>query len=463
MNAPAPRYTADRVNQSGSVILQAWKAEREAEREAARNTPQAAVPISTVTPGTDMYDILTGGFAGSGAGVPVTEQSIMAVGAAYACVGLIGGALAALPFHLYKRSVDGRERYENDIWWLFNESPCPAHTASSAWQYAAQSIGLKGDGFWRIKRVTPWTNTIEAFIPHHPDRVHVVQEDGRNYYQVQNDKGTIEIVDQDDMLHFTGIGFDGKRSISPIRAALRPAGGIALAADEYASAFFKNGARPDFALTTPGKLDPEAANLLRTTWASRHGGPSNAHLPAILAGGLDVKQLTMSAEDAQLLTTRKFQVEDIARIFGVPPHMIGYTEKASSWGSGVEQMSIGFVRYTLRRYLDSIKQEINRKVWPRSRLYFGEHDTDSLLEGDAKAQAEYFAKALGGPGSQGWQALNEVRIRKNLKPIKEAWADTVQRSGSAVTVPDTASEPDTTDPEQPTENADAPDAQTAGQ
>ena len=458
MNAPAPRYNAERVGQTGSVILQSWKAER----EAARRSPQASTPISQIAPGSDMYDILTGGYGIGGTGVPVTEQSIMAIGAAYACIGLIGGALAALPFHLYKRTLDGRERYENDIWWLFNESPCPSHTASSAWQFAAQSIGLKGDGFWRIKRVTPWTNAIEGFIPIHPDKVHVVQEEGRNIYQMQNDKGGIDVVDQDDVLHFTGIGFDGKRSITPIRAALRPAGGIALAADEYASAFFKNGARPDFALTTPGKLSDDAAKLLRTTWASRHGGPSNAHLPAILSGGLAVQQLTMSAEDAQLLSTRQFQVQDIARIFGVPPHMIGYTEKTTSWGSGVEQMSIGFVRYTLRRYLDSIQQEINRKIWPRSRLYFGEFSVDALLEGDAKAQAEYFAKALGGPGTQGWQSVNEIRRLKNMKPIKESWADTVLQSGSALPPQEKSAETET-DPEQPPENPDASDAQTAGQ
>ena len=125
----------------------------------------------------------------------------------------------------------------------------------------------------------------------------------------------------------------------------------------------------------------------------------------------------MTAEDAQLLTTRQFQVEDIARVFGVPPHMIGYTEKTTSWGSGVEQMSIGFVRYTLRRYIDAIQQEINRKVWPRSLRVFGEMSADALMDGDSKAQAEYFAKALGGPGAQGWMTINEVRKLKNLPPI----------------------------------------------
>jgi HK97 family phage portal protein len=403
---------AKRVSQPGSVVLQQWMAERSAGKGV-----QAAMPVSDITRGTEMYDVLTGGL-GSMAGVSVTETSAMAVSAVYACVALIGGAVASMPFHQYKRTLDGRERYENDMWWLFNEQPYSTWTAASAWSFATQSVGLRGDGFWRIHRASPYSNTITGFEPLHPSRVGTLREDGRNYYPIINDDGTNETVDQDDMLHFPGIGFDGLRSLTPVRAALRPAAGIALAADEYASAFFANGARADFALTAPGNLSKDQAELLRTTWASRHGGPRNAHLPAVLAGGLDVKQLTMSAEDAQLLESRKFQVEDVARVFGVPPHMIGHTEKTSSWGSGVEQMSIAFVRYTVGRYLDAMAQEINRKVWPKSRQIYGEHNRDSLLEGDATAQAAYFSKALGGPGTQGWMLINEVRRMKNLPPIE---------------------------------------------
>lgn len=462
MNAHAPWYNADRVAQPGSVILTEWKAQRESARS---GQVQASTPIGDIKPGAEMFDILTGSYGQMGAGIPVTEHSVMAIGAVYACVSIIGGALASLPFHLYKRLAEGRERFDSDLWWLFNESPWPTWTAASAWSFATQSIGLKGDGFWRIHRVSPFSNAIQGFEPYHPDRVFVIQEKGRNYYTVTNVNGTQETIDQDDMLHFPGIGFDGRRSITPIRAALRPAGGIALAADEFASAFFRNGARPDFALTTPGKLSQDAAQLLRTTWADRHSGPSNAHLPAVLSGGLDVKELTMSAEDAQLLSTRQFQVQDIARIFGVPPHMIGYTEKSTNWGSGIEQMSIGFVRYTLRRYIDAMAQEINRKIWPRSRIYFGEHNTDALLDGDSKAQAEYFAKALGGPGNQGWMTINEIRRLKNLKPIdggdKLVFAGASQSSLKPT-------QPDIEDPEDPEtdplpEEEDAPDAQAAGQ
>lgn len=446
MNATATWYNADRVAQPGSTILNTWRAER----EAARAGIQASVPISEIVPGTAMYDIMTGNYGDSGAGVPVTEQTVMAIGAVYACVSIIGGALAALPFHLFKRVDGGRERFDHDLWWLFNESLHPNWTAASAWSFAAQSIALKGDGFWRIRRLRESQNIdhIKSLEPYHPDRVSIIDSNGMRVYRVINTDGTVDNVDPSDMLHFPGIGYDGKRSITPIRAALRPAGGIALAADEYAGSFFRNGARPDFALKTAGKLTDDAAQLLRSTWAQRHGGASNAHLPAILTGGLEVQQLTMTAEDAQLLATRQFQVQDIARIFGVPPHMIGYTEKSTSWGSGIEQMSIGFVRYTLRRYLDAMAQEINRKIWPKSRIYFGEFNTDALLDGDSKAQAEYFAKGLGGPGSQGWMTINEVRRLKNLKPVANGDKLIFAGTATAKTTPETD---------------DASDAQTADQ
>lgn len=460
MNAPAPWYNIERVSQPGSVVLKSWMAEREMART---KSVQASVPISQITSGTEMYDILTGGFGFGGAGVPVTEQTVMAVGAVYACLGLIGGALSALPFHLYKRQGEGRERYDSDMWWLFNESPWGSWTAAAAWQYAVQSIALKGDGYWRIRRVTPYTNAIEGFEPYHPDCVQALRDKktGRNIYRMRDLFGDEVLLDQDDVLHFPGQGFDGLRSISAIRAALRPAAGIALAADEYAGAFFKNGARPDFALEIPGKLDPEQTKVIRQSWAERHGGASNAHLPAILAGGMKVQELTMNMEDAQLLMTREFQVEDIARILGVPPHMIGATSKTTSWGTGLQQQSLGFVRYTLGRYIKPISQEINRKIWPKSRIYFGEFNRDALLDGDSKEQSEYFSKALGGPGAQGYMSVNEVRKLKNLPPLPYAWADTVQRASTAVKPKDQAQDQES-DQTQGEDNAQS-DATPAGE
>lgn len=374
-----------------------------------------ARPISTASSGTYLYEILTGG---NEAGVTVNERTAMCVSAVSACVSLIGGAIASMPFHIYKRDDQGNSRrVDSELWWLFNESPFTTWLASSAWEFAIMSVLLQGDGFMRIHRASAYSPKIIGFEPIHPQCVEVTRANGRNIYRVNYVDQPAKILDQDDMLHFPGIGYDGIRSLTPIQSFLKTPAGIALAADSFASSFFKNGARPDFAITTPGNLKDDAVNQLRETWASRHQGVSNAHLPAILTGGMDVKSLTMTSEDAQLLATRQFQVEDVCRSFGVPPFMIGHSEKTTSWGSGVEQMSIGFIKYTLQRHLTRIEQEINRKCWPVSRLAFGKFDTAGLERGDIKTRNEAYRIALGRAGEPGWLSVNDIRKAENLMPI----------------------------------------------
>lgn len=390
------------------------------------DTPKNEWVSTSGVAGSELYSLLTGSSAAQNT---VSERAAMMTSAVYASVGLIGGAVASLPLHIYKRIPEGRERYNSDLWWLFNESPSPTWTSASAWQFTMQSILLKGDSFWIIKRASRLSPKAIGFEPAHPDAVLVEQKDGRNIYTVTKD-GIATAYDQDDVLHFTGLGFDGKRSLTPIRYALGAAAGTAFAADSHAGNFFRGGARPDHALVVPKdvKISPEQRDQLQSVWGRQRGSYASNGSTPVLTGGIDVKTLSMNAEDSQLLETRQFGVEEIARIFGVPPHMIGKTDASTSWGSGIEQMSIGFVRYTLRRHLDMIQQEVNRKMWPRSLQFFAEFNTDALLDGDSKAQAEYFAKALGGPGAQGWMTVNEVRKLKNMPPI--AGGDQLVMSGS---------------------------------
>lgn len=391
------------------------------------SAPQNQMLMSDGTAGSELYTLLTG----SSDSTVVSERSALSTSAVYASVGLIGGAVASMPFHLYKRMPDGsRERYQSDLWWMFNESPDPAWTSAAAWQYTLQSILLKGDAFWIIKRASRLSPKITGFLPVHPDFVHVSKDaDGRNMYQVTY-AGESTVYEQDDILHFTGLGFNGLRSLTPISYALRYAAGTTLAADQYAGNFFKGGARPDHAIEVPAdvRMTPEQREMLKSTWSKQRVGFADAGTTPVLTGGMKVVPLTLNADDAQLLQTRQYGVEEIARIFGVPPHMIGKTDASTSWGSGIEQMSIGFVRYTLRRHLDAIQQEINRKLWPRSQQIFGEFNTDALLEGDSKSQVEYFSKALGGPGTQGFMTVNEVRKLKNMPPIEGG--DSLIRSGA---------------------------------
>jgi HK97 family phage portal protein len=220
------------------------------------------------------------------------------------------------------------------------------------------------------------------------------------------------------MLHIPGPGFDGLRGKSQIQFVLKTAAGIALAADQYSASFFKNGAKPDFAIEMEGKPTTEQIEEMRRVWHEKYGGIGKNHLPAVLFGGAKVHELTINAEDAQLIATRQFQVEDICRIFGVPPHMVGHVNKTTSWGSGIEHQGIGFVKFTMARHLTKIEQEVNRKTWPNGDM-FCEFNTSGLERGDYKTRNEGYRIALGRAGEPAWMRVSEVRKLENLPPDEE--------------------------------------------
>ena len=227
-------YDAERVAYKGSVILDTWMAKRAEEKRQAAAPRNATdlVAMPDITKGTELFEWLTGGL--SSAGTTVTELTAMRVSAVYACINLIGGAIASLPLPVYKRTLDGRERADHDIWWLLNEQPHPAWSAATFWEYLAASKQLNGDAYARILRASPMSPKIVGFEPLYKPRVATFRlSDGRlayRYTPIGSEKA-IDI-DQDDMLHIPGPGFDGLTGMSQIRHALRNPAGIALAADE---------------------------------------------------------------------------------------------------------------------------------------------------------------------------------------------------------------------------------------
>lgn len=358
-----------------------------------------------------MFDIFGGGFSGNS----VTEQSAMRLSAVHACVRIIAGSLSSLPLHLFKRTSTGRERISDEnLWWLLNEQPTPRFTAAAMWEFVGKSILLRGDAFIYIRR--DLNGTVREFIPLRKEQVVVERDGNRLNYYVNDDDRTFG-VQQEDMLHFAGLGFDGCISQSVISHYGRTAISSALAAEEHAEKYFQTGTLQKFALMQKGKMTPEALQSLREQWLSTYGGVNNANKPLVLVEGTEIKELSLSASDAQLLESRSFSVEDIARFFGVPPHMIGHTEKASSWGSGLEQMSTAFVIYTLQPHLVRIEQELNRKLFKTAARFF-EFETKGLMRGDSQAQANYFKTALGGSGGSGWMTQNEIRALNNLPPVE---------------------------------------------
>lgn len=387
-----------------------------AKRRNKQRVNNAAVPSSSLVRGSDGYSMFA---MPSNAGVPVTESTVMNVSAVYACVQLISGAMASLPLPIYERTVKGRERVDHPLWWLLNEQPLPRCSASTFWRYMMTSKLLHGDGFALIKRKSAFSPEIVSITPWHPLAVNVYLNGDRLAYQFINYIGgqgiESQMYDQDDVLHFTGVGFNGLRSVSPLRHALRNAAGIALAADKYSAEFFSASAKPEIVIKTEmAKLSSEQKDLIIDAWKSIQQGDRTR--PGVLGAGMSLQELTINAEEAQLLQSRMFQIEDIARIYGVPPFMIGHTQNTTSWGSGVEQMGIGFVKYTLSQHIVDAEQEINRKLFLTEKN-FCEFNTAGLERGDIKTRNESYRIGLGRAGEPAWLTVNEVRLAENLPPI----------------------------------------------
>lgn len=361
-----------------------------------------------------------GRFVRENSGDALTEKAAMAISSIYAAGGLIAGAVSGLPFHIFEDTPDGRARVESDpLWDLLNLEMAPGWSAAVAWEFLMMSLLYHGNFYAVIIRKGGGLGApgIAAFEPWHPERVQVVREpvSRRLVYIVYPDPagGSVRVIDQDDMIHVPGFGFDGRIGYSPLRMALGDAGQLARSTQNLQASFFKNGARPDFFLVTDASPNAEKIAEMRNNWETQHQGTGNGFKPAILTGGMKPHAISLPFDEVQMVATRQFQIEEIARIFGVPPFMIGHTEKTTSWGSGVEQMGIGFVKYTLMRHLTKIQTEFRRKCF-RGTNRFPEFVTAALERGDLKTQSEAFRIALGRSGEKPWMKVSEVRRLLNL-------------------------------------------------
>ncbi len=382
--------------------------------------PKNLTALSGLAPGGDSWNAFTGGYAG---GPVLSEREALTVSAIYACVNLIAGAISGLPLNQYIRTSDAPQRVENSLDDVFNLEMTPRWGAPSGWEFITQNLLLPGDGFARILRGPGGIVTGLEPLAYLRVVPYLIPDASRLIYTVMPDPnampphGGMQVIDQDDMLHFPGFGFDGRRGLSPLRYALRVAGSVAKATQEYSADFFRNQARPDFYYKTDQDLQGEALDRFRSDIEAVHGSNGGRqHIPGILTNGLDIKSVQLPFEDIQMLATRQFQVEEIARIYGVPPFMIGHNEKTTSWGSGVEAMGIGFVKYALRQHLTKIEAEIARKIY-RNRSRFVEFDTHMLERADMKTRFEAFRVGIGRAGETGFMTPNEVRAMLRMPPI----------------------------------------------
>lgn len=355
---------------------------------------------------------------GSTAGKNVTERSAMQMTAVYSCVRVLSEAVAGLPLHLYKYNKNGgkEKALNNPLYFLLHDEPNPEMTSFVFRETLMTHLLLWGNAYAQVIR--NGKGEVVALYPLMPNRMTVDRdENGRLYYKYYrgNDEAIRSkeyevILSPHDVLHIPGLGFDGLVGYSPIAMA-KNAIGLAIATEEYGAKFFANGAAPSGVLEHPGTL--KNPDKVRESWNATFGGSHNANKVAVLEEGMKYTPISISPEQAQFLETRKFQINEIARIFRVPPHMVGDLEKSSF--SNIEQQSLEFVKYTLEPWLVRWEQSMVRSLLSPSEKqeYFIKFNVDGLLRGDYASRMSGYATAR----QNGWMSANDIRELENLDRI----------------------------------------------
>ena len=354
----------------------------------------------------------------STAGKNVTERSAMQMTAVYSCVRVLSEAVAGLPLHVYKyRSDGGKEKaIDHSLYRLLRDEPNPEMTSFVFRETLMTHLLLWGNAYAQVIR--NGKGEVVALYPLMPNRMTVDRDSSGNLYykyyrgsdEAIRSKEYEVILSPYDVLHIPGLGFDGLVGYSPIAMA-KNAIGLAIATEEFGAKFFANGAAPSGVLEHPGTI--KNPTKVREAWQSQFGGSSNSGKVAVLEEGMKYTPISISPEQAQFLETRKFQINEIARIFRVPPHMVGDLEKSSF--SNIEQQSLEFVKYTLEPWLVRWEQSMIRSLLTPSEKqeYFIKFNVDGLLRGDYASRMSGYATAR----QNGWMSANDIRELENMDRI----------------------------------------------
>ena len=354
---------------------------------------------------------------GSTSGKTVTERSAMQMTAVYSCVRILAEAIAGLPLHVYRYNSDGgkEKAIDHSLYLILHDEPNPEMSSFVFRETLMTHLLLWGNAYAQIIRNSK--GEVMALYPLMPNKMSVDRdENGQLYYQYLRStdevggKNETVILKPTDVLHIPGLGFDGLVGYSPIAMA-KNAIGLAIATEEYGAKFFANGAAPSGVLEHPGTIkDPQR---VREAWQSQFGGSQNSGKIAVLEEGMKYTPISISPEQAQFLETRKFQINEIARIFRVPPHMVGDLEKSSF--SNIEQQSLEFVKYTLDPWVIRWEQSIMRTLLTpeEKKSYFVKFNLEGLLRGDYQSRMNGYATAR----QNGWMSANDIRELENLDRI----------------------------------------------
>ena len=357
-------------------------------------------------------------FGSTTSGKPVNEHTAMQMTAVYSCVRILAEAVAGLPLHLYKYTDNGgkEKALSHSLYFLLHDEPNPEMSSFVFRETLMTHLLLWGNAYAQIIR--NGKGEVIALYPLMPNRMRVDRDTGGNLYysytrysdEAPTINGMTVKLHPRDVLHIPGLGFDGLVGYSPIAMA-KNAIGLAMATEEYGAKFFANGAAPGGVLEHPGTIkDPQK---VKDSWNMAYQGSGNAHKVAVLEEGMKYQQIGISPEQAQFLETRKFQINEIARIFRVPPHMVGDLEKSSF--SNIEQQSLEFVKYTLDPWVIRWEQAISRSLLSPSekKEYFSKFNVDGLLRGDYVSWMNGYATAR----QNGWMSANDIRELEDLDRI----------------------------------------------
>ncbi len=347
-------------------------------------------------------------------GKRVTPETALKVSVVMSCVLVLSEAIASLPLKAIRENDDGEKekiRKHNlvDLLDTLDGIPNKWQTAYEFREMMTGHVALRGNAYAEI--ISDNSGRIIELVPIHPDRVEPERlENGRIRYKLRAYGDFSErLLTQDEVFHIRWFSSDGIVGLSPITHAANSIG-LAQAAEEHGSGLFRNGARPGGVLTHPGKLPPEAPEQLRSEWNKFYGGSKNSHNVAVMQGGMSFQEIGITPEDAQYLETRKFQMEDIARIYRVPPHMVGIMEHATF--TNIEHQSIDFVKYTLAPWLIRWESSASRDLILEDNVKL-RHNVDGLLRGDSEARFSQYQIAL----NNMIMTRNEVRRLENLEPV----------------------------------------------
>ena len=358
-------------------------------------------------------------FGTSSSGKVVTADKAIQLSAVWACVRLLSESISTLPLKIYVRQPDGSRKAATDhpAYSVLCRRPNSEMTPSRFMLMVVASICLRGNAFIEKKFIA---NRLVSLVPLLPQNMVVKRLTTGALEYKYTENGNERVIPVKNIMHIRGFGLDGVCGMMPMKTG-RDVIGAAMAVEESAAKIFEQGLQSSGFLSAENALSDDQRERLRGYMAA-FTGSKNAGKIMVLEGGLKYQGVTMNPEDAQMLESRSFSIEEICRWFRVPPFMVGHTTKQSSWASSLEGMNLQFLTHTLRPLLVNIEQEIGQCLLDSDDDVFAEFSVEGLLRADSAGRAAYYTSAL----QNGWMSRNDVRRLENMPPIEGGDIYTVQ-------------------------------------